>query len=241
MAGSDDQAFPTLGVVFDGDDTLWHTEQLYDDARQAAAEVVRASGSDPSAWEVIQRRVDVENVTGLGHSVQRFPSSCVQAYEELCLAEGRTPDGAVSEQIRRVAQSVFHADAPVVAGAKATLLLLRARGVRLALLTKGDPDVQGRRLDRSGLRDLFDAVFIVSDKSPQVIREVVASLGTDVRSAWMVGNSVRSDVLPALAAGLRTVWIDAHVWEYERSQDHLVDDRVIRASALADIPDLLSA
>lgn len=230
-----------LAVVFDGDDTLWHTERLYDDARQAAAEVVHAAGVDPSAWEAIQRRVDVENVATLGHSAQRFPASCVQAYEELCLVHRQAPDPAVSEQVRRVARSVFENDAPVVAGAKATLLLLRARGARLALLTKGDPEVQRRRIDRSGLRDLFDTVLIVPDKSPEVFRDVVASLGSDVDSAWMVGNSIRSDVLPALAAGLRSIWIDAHVWEYERAHDHLVDDRVIQATALADLPELLPA
>ena len=57
----------------------------------------------------------------------------------------------------------------------------------------------------------------------------------------MVGNSVRSDVLPALAAGLKVIWIDAHVWEYERAQRDLVDDRVIAASELEEIPGLIAA
>ena len=230
-----------VGIVFDGDDTLWQTERLYDDARQRAADVVAAAGIDPSAWERIQRRVDVENVAVLGHTMERFPTSCVQAYEETCRDLGLVADPTVAEQVRLAARSVFENDAAVFPGARATLMLLRAGGARLALLTKGDPHVQRLRIDGSGLRDLFDVVVIVPDKTPDVIRAVVLSLGSDVGVAWMVGNSVRSDIAPALAAGLRAVWIDAHVWEYERAHDHLVEDRVIRASALDELPELLSA
>jgi putative hydrolase of the HAD superfamily len=120
------------------------------------------------------------------------------------------------------------------------LTTLRARGTRLALLTKGDPSVQSRRTQRSGLSDLFDIIEIVPEKSGTIIRELVARLGVEIDSAWMVGNSIRSDVIPAVDAGIRTVWIGAHVWEYERAFDHFPVDGVITASGLADIPHLIS-
>jgi putative hydrolase of the HAD superfamily len=230
-----------LGVVFDGDDTLWSTEQLYDDARLRARQVVAESGLDAARWEECERRRDVHNVAKLGYSMERFPTSCVQAYEELCRSTGRSVDTATAEQVRQAARSVFERDPPLVSGARETLAFLRLRGVRLALLTKGDPELQSRRMERSGLRDLFDIVQIVPEKSPEIIRDLVAALGVDVGSAWMVGNSIRSDVLPAIDAGLRVVWISAHVWEYEQAYDQVATQGVVTASHLADIPALIAA
>jgi len=229
-----------LGVVFDGDDTLWSTEQLYDDARLSARDVVAVSGLDPERWEELERRIDVENVAKLGYSPKRFPTSCVQAYEELCRSEWRDPDTHVVRQIRLAASSVFTSDPPVMLGARETLARLRACGIRLGLLTKGNREVQQRRIANSGLSDLFDVIQIVPEKTPATILKIVSVLGVDVRSAWMVGNSVRSDILPALAAGLQAVWINAHVWEYERACDHDVDSRVISISKLTDISEVIA-
>lgn len=229
-----------FGVVFDGDDTLWSTEQLYDDARTAAGAVVAAAGFSAGAWEHLERRIDVENVVTMGHSAERFPTSCVQAYGELCHREGARPDPEVAEGVRTAARSVFERVAPVVPGARETIGRLRANGARLALMTKGDAAVQARRVASSGLGEMFDVVEIVREKSPEAIGAVVAALGVEVEDAWMVGNSLRSDVLPALEAGLHAVWVDAHVWEYERADDHLVSEQVITARCLAEIPDLIA-
>ena len=188
----------------------------------------------------LERRIDVANVAVLGYSMERFPTSCVLAYEEVCRVEGRTSETSVADRIRYAARSVFVRTPPLVPGARETLTCLRARGVRLALLTKGDPELQARRIEHSGLRDLFHIVRLVLEKSPATIRSVVASLGVNTESAWMVGNSIRSDILPAIAAGIRGVWINAHVWEYERAHDHLVDERVITISRLVDVLDLVA-
>jgi putative hydrolase of the HAD superfamily len=230
---------PPVGVVFDGDDTLWSTEPLYDAARSRARRIVGESGLDGAAWEECERRIDVENVAAYGYSMERFPTSCVQAYEHLCRSAGRTPEATTAERIRWAARSVFERNPPIAAGAKETLKRLRANGARLALLTKGDLALQTRRIERSGLGKFFDIIKIVSEKSPAAILDVVAALGVDAHEAWMVGNSMRSDVMPALKAGLRAIWIPAHVWEYERTCDHVAAPGAITASRLADIRDLI--
>lgn len=230
----------TIGVVFDGDDTLWSTEQLYDDARSRGRDVVAESGLDAERWEELERRIDVQNVAKLGYSMERFPTSCVQAYKELCRRTGRAVETETVNRVLQAARVVFECDPPLVPGARETLTSLRARGARLALLTKGDRELQLRRMERSGLRDLFDVIQIVPEKSAAIIRDVVAALGVDVGCAWMVGNSIRSDVLPAIDAGIRAVWIRAHVWEYEQAFDHVAVDRMITASQLADIPALIA-
>jgi len=231
-------------VVFDGDDTLWSTEPLYDRARADCRQIVVECGLDGAQWEARERQIDVDNVATLGYSTERFPSSCVAAYEEVSRRAGCAPDQAVADRVRSAARSFFDADQLLDTGAREMLTELRQRGIRLALLTKGEPRVQQRRIDQSGLSELFDVVRVVADKSPHVIRDVVAALGATPASAWMVGNSVRSDVLPAVDAGLRAVWIDAHVWEHERTHDHLAgnhfaDDRVIAVSRLSEVPELI--
>lgn len=223
------------GVVFDGDDTLWSTEPLYDVARQDARALVTAIGASGEEWEELQRRIDVENVATLGYSQERFPTSCVQAYEQLCVLHGLVPDPAVAGRIRQAARTVFDRDPELVPGAREVLDTLRNQRVRLALLTKGDLSVQRQRVERSGLQPCFDLVRIVSTKSPDDIRAVVADLDVALEDAWMVGNSIRSDIFPALEAGLRAIWIKAHVWEYERAHDHLVDDRVVEVAQISEV------
>jgi putative hydrolase of the HAD superfamily len=229
-----------LGIIFDGDDTLWNTERLYDVARAKARRLVEKAGLDGPRWEELERQIDVENVANLGFTTERFPASCVQAYEQLSQEGGMLLDSHVAEGVRKAARTVFDRKPRVVYGARNTLEHLRARGQKLALLTKGDRVVQRKRIEASGLVDLFDLIEIVPEKNPELIREMVARLGLDAASTCMVGNSVRSDILPAVEAGLQAVWINAHVWEYERVCNHLPPGKFISLRRLADIRSLLS-
>jgi putative hydrolase of the HAD superfamily len=229
------------GIVFDGDDTLWNTESLYDYARQQAREAVEAAGVDGEAWERIERRIDVENVDRLGHSVVRFPQSCVEAYEAACAAERRAVESAVRVEVRDAARTVFTAEAPLLPLARETLAALAGRGFRLALLTKGEPALQRRRIEQSGLAPFFDLVEIVDAKTPETFQSVLDGLGVAATSALSVGNSIRSDVLPSLAAGIKPIWIDAHVWEYERDHDAVADEDIIEVESLARLLDLVPA
>ena len=222
-------------IVFDGDDTLWHTEWLYDEARQRAREIVEAAGLDGAAWETRERLIDVENVARFGHGADRFPTSCAEAYEEACEAAGQAVEEEVRAAIGAAARVVFQRRAPLVAGAAETLAALRSRGVRLALLTKGDPSIQRARIEQSGVAKMFDLVEIVEDKGAGSILSVIERLGARPETSLTVGNSVRSDVLPSLAAGVTPVWIDAPVWEYERGQDTPPESGVIKREDLSDV------
>ena len=87
-------------IVFDGDDTLWWAEPLYDDARRQASEIVAEAQLDPIRWTALQQETDLENVLTMGLSAERFPRSCVEAYEELAASVGREPDVGVANRIR---------------------------------------------------------------------------------------------------------------------------------------------
>jgi putative hydrolase of the HAD superfamily len=223
-------------IIFDGDDTLWLTEPLYDQARQHARAVVETAGVDGAVWEALERKLDVINVERFGHTLARFPTSCVEAYRTICLETGREPNVRTESDVRAAASEAFDMAAPLVPFAREALTALKARGYLLALLTKGDPALQRRRIDQSGLAPFFDSIKVVGHKTPEVIASMLKKLGVNPDSAWSVGNSLRSDIYPSLAAGVQPVWIDAHVWEYEKDHTAPIDERVM---ALADLTRLV--
>jgi putative hydrolase of the HAD superfamily len=229
-------------IVFDGDDTLWQTEHLYDETRAEARTVVEFAGLDGEAWEARERLIDVANVERLGHATDRFPTSCVEAYDRLCAETETAPDEAVRGRIDSVARQVFERRAPLVNGALETLSALRKMGYDLALLTKGDRAVQARRIEQSGLGGFFKLIEIVDEKTPGTILAVLGRLQVPISEAVTVGNSIRSDVFPSLAAGVTPIWIDAHVWEYERQYDYepFPDNSVIEVKELSDLLGILS-
>lgn len=225
-------------VVFDGDDTLWFVEGLYDAARAEAARIVEESGLDAEAWEALQRTIDVENVARLGLSAERFPTSCVQAYEQLSRLSGQSADPSVREAVRAAAARVFDSAAPVAERAEAVLSELSEKH-RLALLTRGDPRVQRKRLAGTGLESFFERVEIVAHKDAAVFRQLLGQLGVHPEHAWSVGNSLPSDINPALECGMSAIWIDADVWEYERREVVPSPGRLFIAHSLSDVTDVL--
>jgi len=222
-------------VVFDGDDTLWSTEPLYDEARDACRSIVAAQGLDGAAWEAAERAIDVRNVAAMGLRPSRFPASCVQAY----LAVGGA-SRTVEEAIRRTASQVFDRKAAVLPGVPAVLVHLKHTH-RLVLLSKGDPEVQAKRLADSELAEVFSQVFVVDHKDERSFSAVLAADGRPASRSWSVGNSLPSDINPALKLGMRAVWIDTHVWDHERRETEPLPGVLHRVSSLLEVPRLVGA
>ena len=222
-------------AIFDGDDTLWKTEVLYDRAREAVRDIISSQRIDADQWEVRQRVIDVQNVAVYGFSSERFPTSCLQAFKEVWAAAGRSIDVNVENKIFYAAQSVFRSNPELIPNVTTVLGTLRRRGVRLALLTKGDPRVQADRIEQSGLASVFEVIEIVQEKTTTTFRTILQNLSADGSNTWAIGNSLRSDILPALELGVRGIWIDAPVWEYERSDETSTEASVFRATDLREI------
>ena len=228
-------------VIFDGDDTLWETEVLYDQAREDAAALVAATGIDPAFFVDLQRQIDVRNVARFGLRKERFPTSSVDAYRELVERQGGVVSDVVADDVYRASASVFERPARLVEGAADVLGELRRRH-DLALLTKGDPTVQRRRIAESGLEPFFRVVEVVEEKDETSFRRVLQSLDAVASRAWSVGNSVRSDISPALTAGMHAVWIDAYVWAHERAGHQSIEHPDLRvAASLRQVPALIDA
>jgi putative hydrolase of the HAD superfamily len=228
----------TSAVIFDGDDTLWWAERLYDDAIARSMAVLAADGFPADEWKRLQRRRDLENVRTMGMSRQRFPLSSKQALHELSASTGQPVSTSTESKLINYAEAVFSTKAPVAPGARDTLLSLRTSGYRIALLTKGDPSVQQQRISDSGLGDLFDEISIVQEKTEASFKDLLTSLEADPAHGWSVGNSLPSDINPALRIGMHAIWIDAHVWEHERREADPHGELVLCRS-LRDVPGII--
>ena len=217
---------------------MWFVEHLYDKARDAAGEIVASVGIDATQWDALERRIDLENVKTMGVSADRFPTSCVQAYELLVHRQGGSVDGTTLGLIWSAASSALLEVAPIAPDSEWVISTLKSCG-DVVLLTKGDPGIQTKRLEESGLASLFDAVFVVPEKSDAEFRMVLKKMQRVPDESWSVGNSLASDINPALRLGMHCIWIEAHVWEHELRELETVSDSVIRAESLALVPGII--
>lgn len=225
--------------MFDGDDTLWQTEFLYDRARDRSAAIAASVGIDADEFRETQRLIDVENVAKLGLSRTRFPTSSLEAYKTLGSKAGFDLSEVIGQQIYDASATVFTDTAPLYEGVERVLEQL-VGGYRIALLTKGDEQIQLRRLEHSGLGSYFEYVSVVAEKSTPEFRQILKHLDVDVEGSWSIGNSLRSDIQPALDLGMSAIWIDQYVWAHEANQYETHDHpRLFLASEIEQVPNIL--
>ena len=191
------QTPPSLTTIgFDADDTLWHNEHVFQ-LTQAQFAALLADYATPD--HLTQRLLAAEqrNLGHYGFGVKGFVLSMIETAIEVTNA--RVPAATIAALIEAGRQMLAH-PIDLLPGARETVAALSAQ-YRLILITKGDLLDQERKLAQSGLGDLFQAVEIVSDKTPQTYARIFTRHGTGPQQALMVGNSLKSDVIPAIAAG----------------------------------------
>ena len=143
-------------IIFDADDTLWKTEELYDRAREKFVKYIDSLGLGPEdlVWE-IALKIDLQNFDKYHLSPTRFPKSLVETYEQRCKTLHKEADDSVKQQVEAIGNEVFQQKADSIPGVEETLKELKEAGCRLYLWTHGDETVQKRRIDQSGLRTYF--------------------------------------------------------------------------------------
>lgn len=181
--------------------------------------------------------IDVANVSKFGFSRHRFPLSMRETYERLSNERGQPVDRQVSEAASEVGYSVFQHRPRLLEGAVSTLVTLARRGYDCYLYTTGDPEVQTNKLEVLDIASYFKAVYITETKSAEVLRSIIQELGLEAEKTWMVGNSLRSDINPALKLGLNCVWIRSLSWAYDN--EPLIGRQVIQTDDLRELPCLL--
>ncbi|WP_131113009.1 HAD family hydrolase [Lichenihabitans psoromatis] len=205
---------PITLICLDADDTLWHNETFFRVTQERFADML-SPYADRDAIDARLAAVESRNLSLYGYGAKGFTLSMIET--AIDMSDGAVPASVVAEILAAGRAMLNHPVEPLP-GVEPALEALAARG-RLVLVTKGHLFHQESKLAASGLGPLFSGVEIVSDKTAETYARVFARYGTDPGASVMAGNSVRSDVLPAIEAGGFAALIPyGLVWAHEAAE-----------------------
>jgi len=206
---------PGQTLLIDADDTLWENNIYFERAIAAFISFLNHHEYGPAEVRQTLNHVERETILAHGYGLSSFTRSLVECYERL---SPRPATEDHREQIRGFARAIAEQEIELLAGVKETLAELALRH-RLILMTKGDEAEQADKLARSGLAAHFSAVEIVPEKDPATYRAVIARHELAPHTSWMIGNSPKSDINPALAAGMHAVFLfHKDTWVLEHAE-----------------------
>jgi putative hydrolase of the HAD superfamily len=202
-------------IAFDADDTLWHTESLFALTQERFRELLAPYGDGD--WS--ERRLfetEVRNLALFGYGIKGFTLSMIETAIEL--GDGQVRGDEIAE-ILAAGRAMLEAPVELLPGVRRTLYEL-SRRYRLWLITKGDLFDQESKVARSGVAGRFEQIDVLSEKTPESYRRLLADRSVAPERFLMVGNSLRSDVLPVAELGGHAVHIPYHLtWEHETVSD----------------------
>jgi putative hydrolase of the HAD superfamily len=228
------RALTTIG--FDADDTLWHHERFFQLTTARFVELLQPY-AEPAHLSEHLHAAEKRNVLHYGYGVKGFVLSMVET--AIDVTDGRVP-GHVIGNILAAGRDMLEHPVEAFAGGEATLAALR-ESHQLVLITRGDLFDQERKLAASGLAPYFHAVEIVSDKTAPVYERIFTRHGAGASRAMMIGNSMRADVVPALAAGAWGIHVPSeHVWALDLHDDPVNSPRFRRFRSLLEVLPLVA-
>ena len=227
-------ALTTIG--FDADDTLWHNERFF----QLTEARFREMLADHADADLVSSRLLEAERRNLGHYGFGIKGFVLSMIETALDVTGDTASPAIVRQILDAGREMLEHPVEALPEAQETLAAL-AGSYRLVLITKGDLFDQERKLAASGLGDYFDAVEIVSDKTAATYERLFARHGDGPARAMMIGNSLKSDVLPALAAGSFGVHVPHELtWALEHAEQPKNAPRFRQVDRLGEVRTILA-
>jgi putative hydrolase of the HAD superfamily len=224
-----------VAIGFDADDTLWHNERFFRLSQDRFAEML----ADHAPREALDARLlaaERRNLGRYGYGVKGFTLSMIETALEV--TDGAVPNAVIAELLAAGREMLDH-PMELLPHAREAIEALAGR-FRLVLITKGDLLHQERKLAQSGLGELFDAVEIVSDKTPEIYARIFSRHASGAESALMVGNSLKSDVIPPILAGGWGVYVPhGFTWEIEAAEAPETHARYRSIPHLGDLPELI--
>ncbi|MFF8787504.1 HAD family hydrolase [Streptomyces sp. NPDC015125] len=212
-------------LIFDADDTLWENNVVFERVIDEFLEWMTHPGLDRGGVRAVLDGIEAANAVTLGYGSKVFLHSLGECVARL---RGRA---ATDEEAARISgwAAAFDGDrVELIPGVAETLAEL-ARRHDLLLLTKGDTEEQQRKIAASGLVRHFRGVHIVAEKNTATYEELTRAYDLEPGSAWMIGNSPRSDILPARSAGLNAVFIPHdRTWVLEHGELDPADEKILR-------------
>ncbi len=225
---------PTI-IAFDADDTLWHNERFFKISQDRFAQLLRPY-TDPDHLSERLIAAERRNLGRYGYGIKGFTLSMIETAIEV--TEERIPASVISELLA-VGQDMLAHPIDLFTGVVDVITQV-SQNHRVLMITKGDLLDQERKLAQSGLGDHFDGVEIVSEKQPETYAKIFAGYGVAPERAMMIGNSMKSDVLSALAIGAWGIHVPFDLtWALENAEKPSNQSRFRELSELTELPALL--
>jgi putative hydrolase of the HAD superfamily len=202
-------------LIIDADDTLWENNIYFERAFEEFVEFLAHSRLSPREVRDVLDEMELANARINGYGSLNFGRNLRQCYEHLAEREVREDD---LRTVMSFAERILECPMELIPGVPETLEYLASRH-DLTLFTKGHPEEQKLKIDRSGLGGFFAHTAIVKEKDAPAYRTLVAERAMEAGNTWMIGNSPKSDINPALAAGLNAVFVPhQHTWMLEKQE-----------------------
>jgi len=219
-------------LLIDADDTLWENNVYFEEAFDAFVDYLGHSSMSPSEVRAVLDEIEIANIKIHGYGAANFARNLAQCFERL--AE-REMEGDDLRMVMSFAERILERPMELIEGVEETLAYLAARH-ELTLFTKGHPEEQKLKIDRSALGTYFSHTAIVREKDAAAYASLARERALDTSRTWMVGNSPKSDINPALAAGLNAVYVPhPRTWGLEREQIQPANGRLLVLQNFAEL------
>ena len=212
-------------LIIDADDTLWENNIYFESAFENFCDFLAHSMLSPDQVRAVLDEIETVNNKTHGYGTANFTRNLTECYHKLVERDVRPDD---LTRIMSFTEQILHHPIELMPGVEETLGHLAGRHA-LTLFTKGDPEEQKLKIDRSGLAIYFGHTAIVKEKNAAAYAALVRERQLDPAHSWMIGNSPKSDINPALEAGLHAVFVPhERTWTLERAELREGPGRLLR-------------
>jgi len=222
-------------IAFDADDTLWVNEPYFRNAEKEFCELLKEYVSEEECNALLYK-IEIQNLPLYGYGIKPFALSLIEA--AISISKKQIPLETVSKLIE-IAKGMLQMPVELIDGIEATLAQLSKKYL-LVMATKGDLLDQERKLICSGLEKYFHHIEVMSDKQPKNYQKLINHLAIPPTEFLMVGNSLKSDILPVLAIGSYAIHIPFHTtWEHEKVEEKVMHHNFKELELASELIDLL--
>jgi putative hydrolase of the HAD superfamily len=219
-------------LIFDADDTLWENNIYFEEAFDRFCDYLNHSSLTPDQIRSVLDEIEMANAKIHGYGSKNFGvnlQTCLRHLAERHIGEEDL------ETVERFAHSILDKPMELIEGVEETVAKLAEKHT-LTIFTKGDKDEQQIKVDRSGIGKYFRHTAIVKEKNRDAYLQLAEDQGFDHEHTWMIGNSPKSDINPALAAGLNAVYVPhARTWTLEREDVPESHPRLLRVGKISEL------
>lgn len=219
-------------LIFDADDTLWENNIYFEEAFDRFCDYLDHSSLTPEQVRAVLDEIEIANAKIHGYGSKNFArnlQACLQHLAERHISE------ADLKTVEQFAHAILDKPMELIEGVEETIAQLSERHT-LTIFTKGDKDEQQIKVERSGLGKYFRHTAIVKEKNREAYLQLAEDQGFDAEHTWMIGNSPKSDINPALAAGLKAVYVPhARTWSLEREDVPESHPRLLRVEKISEL------